>query len=106
VLGLGFASIPYAPVGTTLTQLFPIRLRYSAVALSANIAGIVAGFMPALAAWILTVTGNSSTGPAVLLFVIAVISLVGSIVARRIIMADHREGLLGGEPIPAQASAG
>ena len=106
VLGLGFASIPYAPVGTTLTQLFPIRLRYSAVALSANIAGIVAGFVPALAAWILTVTGNSSTGPAVLLFVIAVISLVGSIVARRIIMADHREGLLGGEPIPAPASAG
>lgn len=100
VLGLGFASIPYAPVGTLLTQLFPVRLRYSAIALSANIAGIVAGFMPALAAWILSATGGSSTGPALLLFVIAAISLAGSLVARRMIVADHRAGLQGGEPLP------
>jgi len=103
VLGLGFGSIAYGVVGATLTQLFPIRLRYSSIALSANISGIVAGFMPALAVWVLTVTGNSSTGPATLLFVIAAISLVGSIVARRMIMADQREGLQGGEPIPAAA---
>ncbi len=101
VLGLGFASIPYAVVGSTLTQLFPIKLRYSAIALSANVAGIVAGFMPALAVWVLSVTGNSSTGPATLLFVIAAISLVGSIIARRMILADERDGLLGGEAVPA-----
>lgn len=103
VLGLGFASVAYAAVGSTLTQLFPIRLRYSAIALSANIAGIVAGFMPALAVWVLTVTNNSSTGPATLLFLIAAISLVGSILARRMIMADQRDGLQGGEPIPTGA---
>jgi MFS family permease len=101
ILGLGLGSVAYAAVGATLTQLFPIRLRYSSIALSANIAGIIAGFMPALAVWVLTVTGNSSIGPASLLFVIAAISLVGSIVARRMIMADQREGLQGGEPIPA-----
>jgi MFS family permease len=99
ILGLGFASIPYAPVGTVLTQLFPIRLRYSAIALSANISGIVAGFMPALAAWILLQTDGSSVGPALLLFAIAVTSLVGSIIARRMIIADHRDGLVGGEPL-------
>ncbi|MEX5267719.1 MFS transporter [Kocuria sp. CPCC 204721] len=27
ILGLGFASIPYAPVGTVLTQLFPVKVR-------------------------------------------------------------------------------
>lgn len=32
ILGLGFASIPYAPVGTVLTQLFPVKVRYSAIA--------------------------------------------------------------------------
>ncbi len=103
VLGLGFASVAYAAVGSTLTQLFPIRLRYSSIALSANIAGIVAGFMPALAVWVLTVTNNSAMGPATLLFVIAAISLVGSIFARRMILADQRDGLLGGDPIPASA---
>ena len=32
ILGLGFASIPYAPVCTVLTQLFPVKVRYSAIA--------------------------------------------------------------------------
>ncbi|MEV7650864.1 hypothetical protein [Kocuria marina] len=27
ILGLGFASIPYAPVCTVLTQLFPVKVR-------------------------------------------------------------------------------
>ncbi len=89
-LALGLGSISYAALGTTLTQLFPVRLRYSGIALSANIAGIVAGFMPALAAWILGLTGGSSTGPALLLLAVALISLVGSIIARRLILADQR----------------
>ncbi len=32
ILGLGFASIPYAPVCTVLPQLFPVKVRYSAIA--------------------------------------------------------------------------
>ncbi|MDQ0735093.1 hypothetical protein QFZ50_001556 [Arthrobacter agilis] len=32
--------ISYAALGTTLTQLFPVRPRYSGIALSANIAGV------------------------------------------------------------------
>lgn len=97
-LALGLGSISYAALGTTLTQLFPVRLRYSGIALSANIAGIIAGFMPALAAWILTLTGGSSIGPALLLLTVALISLVGSIIARRMILADQRTGLPGGAP--------
>ncbi|MGK4218662.1 MFS transporter [Kocuria marina] len=91
ILGLGFASIPYAPVGTVLTQLFPVKVRYSAIALSANIAGIVAGFMPALAAWILGFTNGASTGPAILLLILAVISLISAIIARRLILKDAQQ---------------
>ena len=88
LLGLGLASIAYAPVGTMLTQLFPVKVRYSAIALSANIAGIVAGFMPALAAWVVSATGGGSTGPALLLLALAVISLVSSVIARVLIRRD------------------
>ncbi|RKQ35282.1 MFS transporter [Kocuria tytonis] len=91
VLGIGFASIPYAPVGTMLTQLFPVKVRYSAIALCANIAGVVAGFMPALAAWILDRTGGTSTGPMMLLLALALISLVSSVLARRVIRRDEEQ---------------
>ncbi|WP_369067150.1 MFS transporter [Kocuria carniphila] len=99
ILGLGFASIAYATVGTVLTQLFPVKIRYSAIALSANLAGIVAGFMPALAQTILSATGGGSLGPAILLFTIAVISLVSSISARILIRRDDAQGIdhIGGE---------
>ncbi|WP_223285987.1 hypothetical protein [Kocuria atrinae] len=80
-------------MGTVLTQLFPVKIRYSAIALSANLAGVVAGFMPALAATILVATGGGSTGPAILLFVIAVISLVSSIIARIMIRRDDAQGV-------------
>lgn len=93
VLGIGFASIPYAPVGTVLTQLFPVKVRYSAIALCANIAGVVAGFMPALAAWILGATGGTSLGPTLLLLVLALISLVSSIFARRLIRRDEAQNV-------------
>ena len=93
ILGIGFASIPYAPVGTMLTQLFPVKVRYSAIAMCANFAGVIAGFMPALAAWILGVTGGGSTGPALLLMVLGVISLVSSIAARRLIRRDEEQNV-------------
>ena len=93
VLGIGFASIPYAPVGTVLTQLFPVKVRYSAIALCANIAGVVAGFMPALAAWILDLTGGASLGPTILLLVLALISLVSSLCARRLIRRDEEQNV-------------
>lgn len=59
----------------------------------ANFAGVIAGFMPALAAWILGVTGGGSTGPALLLMVLGVISLVSSIAARRLIRRDEEQNV-------------
>ncbi|WP_028921916.1 MFS transporter [Pseudonocardia acaciae] len=87
-LTFGLGTIAYGPVGHLLSQLFPPRLHYSGLALSANLSGVIAGFMPALATWMLTRSGNASWGPASLYALIAVISLVGSIVAARIVRSS------------------
>jgi MFS family permease len=91
VLQLGLTTIAYGPIGELLSQLFPTRLQYSGLALSANISGVIAGFMPALATFVSSRSGGASWGPASLLLAIAVISLVASIIARRVIGADHRK---------------
>ncbi|MGH3587930.1 MAG: MFS transporter, partial [Pseudonocardia sp.] len=70
---LGFTTIAYGPIGELLSQLFPARLQYSGLALSANIAGVIAGFMPALATWVAAGSGGASWGPATLLITIAVV---------------------------------
>ncbi|MDZ3992412.1 MFS transporter [Pseudomonas sp. Teo4] len=84
VLGLGLATIPYAPIGTLLNGLFPEHLRYTGLGLSANFSGMIAGFMPALATWFLMLSDGKSWGPALLLAMIAFISLVGACIAMRI----------------------
>lgn len=88
VCGIGLASIAYAPIGALLTQLFPARLHYSGLGLSANLAGLIAGFMPAVATWFLMLADNQSWGPATLLAAIAFVSLVGTLLAMRVIKKD------------------
>ncbi len=100
ILGLGFASIPYAPQGAVLTKLFPARLHYSGVALSANIAGVVAGFMPATALFMQHHMGGGSTGPALLLFLVALVSLAGAYAAYRLTERPSRD------PVGAPVTAG
>jgi MFS family permease len=97
ILGLGLASVPYAPVGAVLTKLFPERLHYSGVALSANLAGVVAGFMPAAALFLQNHTGGGSTGPATLLLIVALISLCGAYLAYRI--TEHPRRSARTEPV-------
>jgi len=91
VATLGLATIAYGPIGAMFSQLFPARLRYSGLALAANLAGVIGGFMPALATGLLTRSGNASWGPATLLTIIALVSLAGSVAAARIIKADGRK---------------
>jgi MFS family permease len=82
-LAVACLSIPYAVSGALLTDLFPARLRYSGVALSANIAGIVSGFVPLLATALLTVSDEQSWAPALLLVVIALITAGSGALAPR-----------------------
>ncbi|WHF21237.1 hypothetical protein QJS66_13380 [Kocuria rhizophila] len=88
ILGIGFASIR-RPGGHHAHPAVPGHVRYSAIAMRANFAGVIAGFTPALAARILGVTGGGSTGPALPPTPLGVISLVSSIAARRLIRRDE-----------------
>lgn len=54
-------------------------MRYSAVALSYNIAGIVGGFAPTLAQLFLGLSGGKVWGPATLLALIAAVNLSGAL---------------------------
>jgi MFS family permease len=83
-LAVACLSVPYAVSGPLLADLFPSRLRYSGVALSANTAGVVSGFVPLLAAASLQLSGGSSWAPALLLVVIALITAVAGVLAPRL----------------------
>jgi MFS family permease len=80
-LAVACLSIPYAVSGALLTDLFPARLRYSGVALSANIASVISGFVPLMATALLAVSGGSSWSPALLLVVIALITAASGALA-------------------------
>jgi MFS family permease len=91
-LGIGVASISYAVIGSLLSKLFPEQLRYSGLGLSANLSGLIAGFMPALATACQMLSRGSSWGPAMLLLMIAATSLVGAIFANKVIRHDAGKG--------------
>jgi MFS family permease len=88
VLGVTFAvaclSIPYAVSGVLLTNLFPATVRYSGVALSANFAGVVSGFVPLAATALLAASGEESWAPALMLVGIALVTAVSGWIAPRI----------------------
>jgi MFS family permease len=84
VLGIAGLSISYAASGALLTELFPVRLRYSGVALSANFASVVSGFVPLAATALLTVSDEESWAPALLLAGIAIVTAVSGWIAPKI----------------------
>lgn len=83
-LGIACLSIPYAVSGVLLTNLFPASLRYSGVALSANFAGVVSGFVPLAATAALAASGEKSWAPALLLVGVALVTTVSGWIAPRI----------------------
>ncbi|MEV1292250.1 MFS transporter [Pseudonocardia sp. NPDC049635] len=85
-------SVPYAVSGALLTELFPPNLRYSGVALSANLAGVVSGFVPLAATALLAVGSGTSTLPALLLVGIALVTAVSGAVAPWFFVERDRVG--------------
>lgn len=83
-LAVACLSIPYAVSGYLLTNLFPAQLRYSGVALSANLAGVASGFVPMAATALLAAAGEKSWAPALLLIGIALITALSGWAAPRI----------------------
>ncbi|WP_040162160.1 MFS transporter [Nigerium massiliense] len=98
VLGLGLSGIPYGPVGAVMNRLFPRRYAYSGLAVAANLAGLISGFMPYITATVTQATGGSAWGPTVLIVGIALISLVGVIIAGKMIESDSTDRPIGLKP--------
>ena len=90
-LGVACLSIPYAVSGALLTELFPARLRYSGVALSANVAGVVSGFVPLVASAFLAGAGGASWTAALLLIVIALITAISGMLAPKVALGRDDE---------------
>ncbi|WOQ17878.1 MFS transporter [Raineyella sp. W15-4] len=83
-LGVAVLSYPYSVSGTLLTGLFPAKLRYTGVALSSNLAGVVSGFVPMIATALLAASGKQWWPAAVFLMVISLITVIGSVIAPRV----------------------
>lgn len=78
-------AMSYAVTGVILPKLFSPDVRYSGVALGYNIAGFVGGFVPMIATSLLIAFGSQAFPIAGLLFLIAVISTTGMLIARRLV---------------------
>ncbi|MCX4835412.1 MHS family MFS transporter [Streptomyces sp. NBC_01016] len=80
-LGIGALSIPYGPIGAVVASLFPEEFRYSAVAMSYNLAGVLGGFIPLIAASVTGAADGASWGAALLLVVVAACTVAGAVAA-------------------------
>ncbi|MGH3323247.1 MAG: MFS transporter, partial [Streptomyces sp.] len=76
--GIGAISIPYASIGAVISGMFPETFRYSAVAMSYNLSGVLAGFVPLVAASMLGLSDGASWSAALLLILIAACTTAGS----------------------------
>ena len=76
VIGLSLMGLTYGPLGTTLSELFPTRVRYTGSSLTFNMAGIFgASLAPYIATWLAQNYGLQYVGYYVV--VAAALTLVG-----------------------------
>jgi len=76
VVGLSLMGLTYGPLGTTLSELFPTRVRYTGSSLTFNLAGIFgASLAPYIATWLAQNYGLQFVG--YYLVVAALLTLVG-----------------------------
>ncbi|GEK80182.1 MFS transporter [Agrococcus baldri] len=84
-LGIGMLGIPYGPLGTMLSELFSARYRYSGVAVSYNIGGLIGGFVPSIAGAFALAVGSAVVVIPVLLGIIMALCVVGGLIAGRVL---------------------
>ena len=79
-LGMGLMGFTYGPLGTVLSNMFPINVRYTGASLSFNLAGILgASFAPFIALWLANNYGFEYVG--YYLSTMGAISLIASILS-------------------------
>ncbi|WP_081840088.1 MFS transporter [Corynebacterium vitaeruminis] len=87
--GLGLVTVTYSVSGVLLSEIFPANVRYSGVAISANIAGAISGCLPFIAtAMNATSSTPSSTPGVIILVVVALITAAGGFLGERHRMVD------------------
>lgn len=79
ILGMATITIPYGPIGSMLSGLFPAKYRYSAMAVSYNVFGIIGGFLPMISQALFIANDGTSWSIAVLLGTVAAVSAIGAI---------------------------
>lgn len=84
-VGIGMLGVPYGAIGTLLSELFDARYRYSGVAVSYNISGMVGGFIPSIALLLSTRMDGSVWSIGILLGVIMVMAAVGGFLAGEVL---------------------
>lgn len=84
-IGIGMLGLPYGPLGTMLSELFSARYRYSGVAVSYNIGGLIGGFVPSIAAAFALAVGSAVVVIPVLLGIIMALCVVGGLIAGRVL---------------------
>jgi MFS family permease len=84
IIGGILPTMSWAALGGVFSELFDERYRYTALGFSYSIAAVFAGFVPAVTLAIGAASDNAWWHPGLVLAALAVITLVASMVAKRI----------------------
>jgi len=84
IIGGILPTMSWAALGGVFSELFDERYRYTALGFSYSIAAVFAGFVPAATLAIGQATDNAWWHPGLVLAFLAIVTLVASLVARRI----------------------
>ena len=75
-----YVTMVYGPIAAFLVELFPTRIRYTSMSLPYHVGnGIFGGFVPLIATWLTTATGNIYAGLAYPCGVALLTAIVGGI---------------------------
>jgi len=89
-LGISSVTITYSVSGVLLSELFPAKMRYSGVAISANVAGAISGLLPFIATWMNSTNEQPSSTPGiVILVIVALITAIGGFVGEKYRVKDN-----------------
>lgn len=76
-IGMALMGFTYGPLGTVLSNMFPVKIRYTGASLSFNLAGILgASFAPFIALWLANNYGFQYVG--YYLSIMGMLSLIAS----------------------------
>lgn len=94
IIGGILPTMSWAALGGVFSELFDERYRYSALGFSYSIAAVFAGFVPALTLTIGQATDNVWWHPGIVLAGLSLVTLAGTLVARRIRVASFDDELV------------